>query len=287
MRYWLFLCYCLTLPLQAEDTATACGNTAGCVAEQQLHLSLALGYGQRSNPLHGGEQLPLVLLPDVYYYSEYWFFDNGKLGTSWQLSPNWTLSLVGQLNAEKGYFQKWFSGNAFQLSSSHASFSTPALQDERFGPAQASVREISKRPTAVDAGLQLDWFGDNWQLQTQLWQDISNKYRGQHASIGAARNFETASGNWQLNARLYWKSAKLIDTYYGIDNNEPFYLPRYNGKASWQPELRLSWQYPLSQRTALLAFVRYLHLDDAMTDSPLLQDNNVTTWFFGISYRLF
>uniref|UniRef100_UPI004047F494 MipA/OmpV family protein n=1 Tax=Rheinheimera sp. TaxID=1869214 RepID=UPI004047F494 len=287
MRYWLFLCYCLTLPLQAEDTAPACGNTTNCVAEQQLHLSLALGYGQRSNPLHGGEKLPLVLLPDLYYYSEYWFFDNGKLGTSWQLSPNWSLSLVGQLNAEKGYFQKWFSGNAFQLQSSHASFSTPTLQDERFGPAQASVREISKRPTAFDAGLQLDWFGDNWQLQTQLWQDISNKYQGQHASIGANRSFETVSGNWQLNARLYWKSAKLIDTYYGIDNNEPFYLPRYNGKASWQPELRLSWQYPLSQRTALLAFVRYLHLDDAMTDSPLLQDNNVTTWFFGISYRLF
>ena len=197
-------------------------------------------------------------------------------------------NLVHSLNtAEKGYFQKWFSGNAFQLQSSHASFSTPTLQDERFGPAQASVREISKRPTAFDAGLQLDWFGDNWQLQTQLWQDISNKYQGQHASIGAGRSFETVSGNWQLNARLYWKSAKLIDTYYGIDNNEPFYLPRYNGKASWQPELRLSWQYPLSQRTALLAFVRYLHLDDAMTDSPLLQDNNVTTWFFGISYRLF
>ena len=287
MRYWLFLCYCLTLPLQAEDTAPACGTTTDCVAEHQLHLSLALGYGQRSNPLHGGEKLPLVLLPDLYYYSEYWFFDNGKLGTSWQLSPNWSLSLVGQLNAEKGYFQKWFSGNAFQLQSSHASFSTPTLQDERFGPAQASVREISKRPTAFDAGLQLDWFGDNWQLQTQLWQDISNKYQGQHASIGANRSFETVSGNWQLNARLYWKSAKLIDTYYGIDNNEPFYLPRYNGKASWQPELRLSWQYPLSQRTALLAFVRYLHLDDAMTDSPLLQDNNVTTWFFGISYRLF
>ena len=287
MRYWLFLCYCLTLPLQAEDTAPACGNTANCVAEQQLHLSLALGYGQRSNPLHGGEMLPLVVLPDLYYYSEYWFFDNGKLGTSWQLSPSWSLSLVGQLNAEKGYFQKWFSGNAFQLRSSHANFSTPTLQDERFGPAQASVREISKRPTAFDAGLQLDWFGDNWQVQTQLWQDISNKYQGQHASIAAGRSFDTVSGNWQLNAKLHWKSAKLIDTYYGIDNNEPFYLPRYNGKASWQPELRLSWQYPLSQRTALLAFVRYLHLDDAMTDSPLLQDNNVTTWFFGISYRLF
>ena len=286
LRYWL-LCLCLLSFVTAADEASACPDAEQCANEQQLYLNLALGLGQRSNPLYGGEKLPLILLPDVYYYSDNWFFDNGKLGTSWELDQAWTLSLVGQLNAEKGYFQKWFSGNAFQLQSSHASFSTPTLQDERFGPAQASVREISKRPTAFDAGLQLDWFGDNWQLQTQLWQDISNKYQGQHASIGANRSFETVSGNWQLNARLYWKSAKLIDTYYGIDNNEPFYLPRYNGKPSWQPELRLGWQRPLSERLALLAFVRYLHLDDAMTKSPLVRADNVTTWFFGVSYRMY
>lgn len=290
MRYWLLLSWLmllsgLAMPVHANAAAPICTDS-NCVEEQQLHLSAALGFGQRSNPLFGGETLPLIIVPDLYYYGKYLFFDNGKLGSSWQLTPELTLSLAAQLNSEKGYFQKWFAGNAFQFRSTNAGISTPILNDERFGPQQVSVREVNKRPTAVDGGIQLDWFRQSWQLQAAWWHDISNNYNGQNASISASHHWQNPLGNWLLSGKLYWKSARLIDTYYGIDNNEPFYLPRHQGKASWQPELRLSWQYPLSERTAVLAFVRYLHLDDAMTDSPLVQDNNVTTWFLGISYRL-
>ena len=287
MRYWFFLLLSLALPVQADDAASDCDTGVQCVTEQQLYLSWALGYGQRSNQLHGGEQLPPVILPDIYYYSKHWFFDNGILGSSWQLNSQFTVSLVGQFNQEKGYFQKWFAGNAFQLRSTSAGISSPVLEGDGYGPQQASISEIRKRPTAFDLGIQVDWFKANWQLQALAWQDVSNSYNGQHASISAARFWQTSSGKWQLTSKIYWKSNKLIDTYYGIDNNEAFYLPRYNGKASWQPEVRLGWQYPLSERVALLAFLRYLYLDDAMTDSPLVQNNNVTTWFFGISYRLF
>ena len=283
MRYWLALICLLQFPALAQDT-DACANEPQCAPEQTLSLSLALGYGERSNPLYDGEEFPLVLLPDIYYYGKYWIFDNGKLGTSWALSDQWQLSLVSRLNQEKGYFQKWFSGNVLQFS--HGFASQPTFQAERAGPSEASVLDVSKRPTALDGGFQLDWFGQNWQVQGLIWQDISNTYHGQHASIGAARSWKNAAGFWQLSTTLYWKSAKLIDTYYGIDNNDPFYISRYNGKPSWQPELRLSWQKPLTENFALLAFLRYLHLDDAMTDSPLVRTNNVTTWFFGISYRL-
>lgn len=281
---YLFLLLCL-LSINAHAAATTgCDQESLCATEQELHLSFALGYGQRSNPLYGGEALPLVLLPDVYYYAEHWFFDNGKLGTGWALSEQLQLSLIGQFNQEKGHFQKWFGGNAFQFNSALPGAN---ITDERYGPLQVSVREIRKRPTAFDLGLQLDWFSIGWQLQGALWQDISNTYQGQHATLSAGRNWQSRFGDWQLGAKLHWKSAKLIDTYYGIDNNEPFYLPRYNGKASWQPELRLSWQQPVSERVSLLAFLRYLSLDDAMTDSPLVKSDNVTTWFFGISYRFY
>lgn len=287
MRYWLLLLCLLSITAQAE-TASPCEQDDNCVTEQTLYLNIALGYGQRSNPLHDGDELPLVLLPDIYYYSKHWFFDNGKLGTSWTLDNQWQLSLVGQFNQEKGFFQKWFGGNAFQFRHSFANSAIVGETEEKdVGPLQVSVREISKRPTAYDLGLQLDWFGENWHLQGVVWQDVSNTYQGQHATIGAGRSWQTSTGNWQLGARLHWKSAKLIDTYYGIDNNEPFYLNRYKGKPSWQPELRLGWQYPLSERVAVLAFLRYLHLDDAMTDSPLVRTDHVTTWFFGVSYRLF
>lgn len=283
MRYWLLLLCLFSIAVHA-NAVPSCDEGPQCVTEQQLHLNVALGYGQRSNPLFGGDKLPLIVLPDVYYYGENWFFDNGKLGSSWALTEQWQLSLIGQFNQEKGYFHKWFGTNAFQLSQGMQS---SLIASERIGPQQASVREVGKRPTAFDVGLQLNWFDANWQLQGNLWQDVSNTYQGQHASIRLGRAWQHAYGQFQLGASLHWKSAKLIDTYYGIDNNDPFYLPRYHGKPSWQPELRLNWQKPLSERVALLAFLRYLHLDDAMTDSPLVRSNNVTTWFFGISYRFF
>lgn len=283
MRYLIILLLLLSWQINAEP-ATECPQSAQCVEEQQLHLSLALGYGQRSNPLYGGEELPLVILPDIYYYGRYWFFDNGKLGSSLALSDNWQLSVLGQFNQEKGYFQKWFGGNLLQFN--HTAMVGPSFAEERSAQA-VSVQQVSKRPTAFDLGLQLDWFDENWQLQATVWQDVSNTYKGQHASVSIGHGWQLSSGLWQATAKLHWKSAKLIDTYYGIDNNEPFYLPRYDGRPSWQPELRLSWQKPVSERVSVLAFVRYLHLDDAMTLSPLVRSDNVTTWFLGVSYRFF
>lgn len=284
MRYLIILLLLLSWQVKAEP-APVCAQGAQCVEEQRLHMSWALGYGQRSNPLHGGEELPLVILPDIYYYGRYWFFDNGKLGSSLALSDNWQLSVLGQFNQEKGYFQKWFGGNLMQFN--HTSMIVgPSYAEERSAQA-VSVRQVSKRPTAFDLGVQLDWFNDVWQAQAILWQDVSNTYKGQHASISVGRGWQLNSGLWQASAKLHWKSAKLIDTYYGIDNNEPFYLPRYDGRPSWQPELRLSWQKPVSERVSVLAFVRYLHLDDAMTQSPLVRSDNVTTWFLGVSYRFY
>ncbi|MDX3774166.1 MipA/OmpV family protein [Chromatiaceae bacterium AAb-1] len=287
MRHLCFLfilLYCLTGRVFAQ--ADEC-NTADCINEQQLYLSLAVGYGQRSNPLHGGEKLDMVILPDIYYYGKYLFFDNGRLGSSLQLSDNWQLSLMGQLNQEKGYFQKWFSGNVLQFSS--VSYPQPSRESdtEKLGPYQATIQQIRKRRTAFDAGLQLDWFNNNWQFQAAIWNDVSNTYNGQHASIAASRNWHGDYGNWQLTGRLYWKSARLIDAYYGIHDDEAFYTEQYQGQASWQPELRLDWNKPLTERVGLIAFLRYLKLDSAMTESPLVRTDNVTTWFLGVSYRFF
>lgn len=272
-----------SLPVSADESCHA----ANCVEEQQLSVSLALGYGQRSNPLLDGEELPLVLLPDIYYYSRYWFFDNGKIGTSWSLSDTFHLSLIGQLNPEKGYFQKWFSSNFTVLRSSEAMTQGQGESPYRAGMEKVSIYDVRKRPTAFDAGLQLDWYLNDWQLQALLWTDVSKTYHGQHASAAALYNITTDFANWQLSARLYWKSAKLIDAYYGIDAEELFYLERYQGRDSWQPEVRLNWSKALTERTGLLAFVRHQWLDDAMTDSPLVRKNHITTWFLGISYRFY
>jgi len=285
LRILFLLCILLSWP-KVASAAEPCDKATQCVEQQRLYLSWALGYGQRSNPLYGGKTLQLVAIPDIYYYGEHWFFDNGILGSSIALSENVQLSVMGQFNQEKGYFQKWFSGNVLQFTDANALVG-PSIESQFNRSRAVTIQQVSKRPTAFDLGMQLDWFNDDWRLQAAVWQDISNSYNGQHASVNVSRAWQGFASQWQLGVKLHWKSAKLIDTYYGIDNNETVFLPRYNGKPSWQPELRLNWQKPISERVSLLAFVRYLHLDDAMTLSPLVRSDKVTTWFLGVSYRFY
>lgn len=280
---WLFLICVL-----ASRAALACSpdeNT--CVEPGQLQLSVALGAGQRSNPLYGGEGFPLLILPDFSYYTDSWFIDNGTLGYSFHQSDRFALSLVVRLNAEKGYFQRWFAGNVISMNTSN-SFLPPQVETGTEKSITAvSVDDVKKRPTAVDAGLQFNWFGEHWQSRLSLWQDMSSTYQGQNASLSWSRFWHLASGQLDLTTSLHWKSARLVDTYYGVGEDELYYLDRYQGRASWQPELRLGWQKALNSRWSLLTFYRYLHLDSAMTDSPLVRQDSVRTWFVGVSYRFF
>jgi MipA family protein len=280
---WLFLTCFL-----GSSAALACTRDEdGCVESEQFQLSVALGAGQRSNPLYDGESFPMLLLPDFSYYTDSWFIDNGTVGYSLAQNDQFAVSLVMRLNSEKGYFQRWFAGNVITMNTS-GSFLPPEVEiGTEKSMSAVSVEHVKKRPTAVDAGLQFNWFGEQWQSRLNLWQDVNSKYEGQNASLSWSRFWPLAGGQFDLSTSLYWKSAKLIDTYYGVGEDELYYLERYQGRASWQPELRLGWQKALTSRWSVLTFYRYLHLDDAMTDSPLVQDDSVQTWFVGMSYRFY
>ena len=78
---------------------------------------MALGAGQRSNPLYDGDSFPMLILPDFSYYTESWFIDNGTVGYSLIQNDRFAASLVMRLNPEKGYFQRWFAGNVITMSS--------------------------------------------------------------------------------------------------------------------------------------------------------------------------
>ena len=280
---WFFLTCLLS-----SKAVLACSEKAeGCVASEQFQLSVALGAGQRSNPLYDGDSFPMLILPDFSYYTDTWFIDNGTLGYSLVQNDQFAASVVMRLNSEKGYFQRWFAGNVITMNSAGALLPPEVEIGTEKTMSTVSVEQVKKRPTAVDAGLQFNWFGEQWQSRLNLWQDINSKYQGQNASLSWSRYWPLAGGQFDLSTTLYWKSAKLIDTYYGVGDDELYYLGRYDGRAGWQPELRLGWQKALNSRWSVLTFYRYLHLDDAMTDSPLVQDDSVQTWFVGMVYRFY
>ncbi len=77
-----------------------------------------------------------------------------------------------------------------------------------------------------------------------------------------------------------------MQTYYGVDE-VGYEMSYYRPSDSWQPELKLMVSYPLSKQWVGFMFYRYRWLDNAMTDSPLVQENNIRGWFIGLSYQFF
>lgn len=287
--YFILVVLGVATPVHADCTDS---NTQDpCVATAQWQINLAIGAGFRSNPLYGGHNFPLWLMPDISYYGEHWFFDNATLGYSWQLHDDIQLSLVSRLNEEQGYFRRRSAVNLFE---------TQFISDMGVaGPVQKvamkqelSVAEADKRPLALDGGLQLDWFLPGLQLKLNWWHDISQQYDGQHLRLAASSGWQSRIGHWQLGVALAWKDQHLMNTYYGLNASEGEGL-EYRALASWQPELSLQWQYPLTERWQLLSLwrLRWLNTDVEVPagvgriQSPLLQESTAHSWFIGFSYR--
>ena len=55
---------------------------AGYTPIGQWQLSVAFGMGVRSSPIHGGDSVPLYVVPSISYYDEHFYFDDATLGYS-------------------------------------------------------------------------------------------------------------------------------------------------------------------------------------------------------------
>jgi outer membrane protein len=291
LRALYFVILLLGVITPAHANCTDSNAQEACIDTGQWQINLAMGAGFRSNPLHGGHNFPLWLMPDISYYGQHWFFDNATLGYSWQLRPDIQLSLVSRLNEEQGFFRRQSPVNLFE---------TEFIFDMGIaGPVQKvgvkqelSISQADKRPLALDGGLQLNWFLPDLQLKLNWWHDISQQYDGQHLRIAASTGWQSSMGHWQLGVALAWKDQHLMNTYYGLNTVEGDGL-EYRARASWQPEVSLQWQYPLSERWQLLSLWRHRWLNTDVTapvgpgrfQSPLLQESTVQSWFIGFSYR--
>lgn len=271
--------------------ARACEQTdaTACVATGTWQFNLAMGAGYRSNPLYGGRNWPLWLMPDVSYYAQHWFFDNGTLGYTLAPSAPVQLSLVSRFNEEAGYFRRASPANLFQR---QGITSIDGPQEKFLFSNELKVDQLAKRPWALDAGLQLDWQALGLQWRANWWHDISDQYRGQHLKLGAGYAWTNSTGEWRLSAALAWKDKALMNTYYGISAAE------HNGQqwqvsADWQPEISWQWQYPLNHRWSLLSMFRYRWINQQAStkvitgQNPLMQEASVRSWFVGLNYRFF
>ncbi len=310
---------CLSLigsPVRAASTEDCGPNQQRCIAVGTWEFKLGLGLGARSNPVINGDEIPLILIPQVSYYGKRFFFDTTDLGYTLVDRKDLMLNLLVTPGREGLYFFRdgWRSffldgglnvgGNSFApvLDRPDDNSQSPPGDGGELGPQPTEnpdlgpnpgigqeaepFKNLHRRHTAAMAGLEVSSQLGALEWQLQLLTDVSGVHNGEELrlAISGAQNY----GGHQLGLAtgFSWKSADLLEYYYGVSADEASQaLPAYTPSSGATPFVRLSWSKPLNRNWHWLGSLQYDHLSRAQRHSPLITNNQVVQIFVGGVYH--
>ena len=90
-----------------SSTVFAQDDCSDCVEVDTWRVNVGIGAGMRSNPLHGGDDTPLILLPEVSYYGERFFLENLEMGFTLFENERHQLNALVTPSYDQMYFNRW------------------------------------------------------------------------------------------------------------------------------------------------------------------------------------
>lgn len=296
MKRGFKLCYTLTTLLwlwlysglaQAEPSCSG-----DCVPVGSWHFKVSLGYGQRSNPVVGQEDIDYYIVPEISYYGKRFFLD------SWDLGYTLVDKEQHQFNAillSAGFEQAFFSGwslNNFDLSrytygNPNVEAVAPPEGGDGLEPDEAiDIEQLHERDTAGLSGFEYTYMHQHFDWQTQVLQDVTGVHKGQKVRTALSFPFRRNKNFWAITSGLTWQSSGLIDYYYGVTEQEALRASQvYKAPASTSLFIKGEWERPLTKHFGLRAVASYKWLGSGVTDSPLVHEDSVLTWFVAGVYH--
>ena len=276
-------------------TVLACSEEETCVDKSSWHLGIALGVGVRTNPLIDGDDIPLVILPDIAWYADKAYFDNGELGYQWLNQPKVAFETFLQVDRERAFFSFFHPANIL-IPTESAISDSPATPNSTIdldldldihnNQRNLSIDQIASRKWAVNAGIRGHYFLSSGEWQIMIQQDVSNVHKGQQVRLEYSHSWLLHDFRLGVRVGADWKSAHLIDYYYGVSQRDTdlseFY---FDGKSGWQNYLSLNAQKPININWSWLANIGYRRLPKSLISSPLIEQNNIRNIFLGVAYR--
>lgn len=145
---------------------------------------------------------------------------------------------------------------------------------------------LEDRDRGLDVGVGMEWSGRAGELQLELLTDATDRSGGQEASLQYGYPLRMGGGVLTPIAGATWWSGDLADYYYGTLREEVARgVVDYRPGAVTMPHAGVSFFRPLGTTWSLVGSLRYSHLPDAITDSPLVDpgtDGSVSM-FIGVS----
>lgn len=306
-------------------------SSAECVEIGKWEVAIGIGLGGRNNPIVGGDNIPILLLPKVTYYGKHFFFETNTLGLTLLDSEAHMINAIATVGFDQIYFNDYGIGNFSLGSGSGSDRSASASFAEQPGP-QADdvvapnedvingpggdgfsdddrglggsgqvddspnndssretidVDDLHDRDIAALAGIEYSLYWRRITTNLQVLKDISSVHNGSEIRFSTTLPFRIGDKtSWSLATGFDWKDKKLLDYYYGIDEDEVENDNNaYHPSSGFSPFLKANWGYALSERWRLKASVHVRRLSREITDSPIVEDSAVTSVFFGGVYH--
>ncbi|WP_394493989.1 MipA/OmpV family protein [Shewanella sp. ENK2] len=97
----LFVSQFILFPAIADEPCQLDGD---CVVVGEWDISVAVGYGNKTNPIANYDDIPLYAIPSIAYYGESWFFDNFNFGYTLTEQETFTINLATSYSDERAFF---------------------------------------------------------------------------------------------------------------------------------------------------------------------------------------
>lgn len=290
--------YLLLLLLISQICRADCEQAAdSCAKIGEWDFSVSVGAGVTTNPLNGGDNIPLIIVPQISYYGEKVFFETSTLGYTFFETDNLIVSAVTQLNAENAYFSKWHPKNII-LDSSHSSLSpgneTDSTDPDNNGDKENEILEVNiddvpSKDWALDAGVQINWFvNDSAEVKVQLLHNINNVYNGFNGQFEFSQMLGSSylpGSKVFLSLGANVNSKNLVDYFYGVPEKIGLFdQPIYKGELSINPYFRFEVTHQFAEHWKAKLNIKRVFLGEGTTDSPLVKEHNISTIFAGVTY---
>ncbi len=274
---WLLAILAGLAQAQAATTDDDCrGESSECVAVGKWSFSVALGAGVRSNPLVTGKNIPLVVIPRFSYYGKRFFINDLDLGFTLAENTTNTFSLVASPGYDRVFFYRSDLQNIFigglPGNAGPAAFVVRAAA----GSTQTPVRFPDRaRHFTYLAGPEWTFKLSGVSGQLDVLHDVTDQNNGTEVRAALGIPLVESKGSLTANLGVTWKSAAIVNYYYGSP---------YEAGSALNPFFKLGYTLPLAGKWRFSAFAEYERLGNAIANSPIVEERFVATAFIGAIY---
>src|SRR6187549_3738161 len=188
---------------QAAGAQTPCkAPSDDCIPVGDLRVSLSFGYGTRTNPVEGRDDIPLFVIPYLSYYGKRFFLESLEPGVTLYESDAHTFNLIATPGFDRVFFSRHDPQNIL----------LPFAADApSFGVQQ------EEQPIAVPAPHTTYLAGPEWLFrhrnfigQVSALYEVTGRHKGYEVRAAASAPLIQSKQSLAINAGVTWKSAATV-----------------------------------------------------------------------------